>query len=91
LWASAPSGLVPSIDDQPITAARLPWQNQHAFWGGAAMPRLSRRDFLISSSALTLTATAPARGAMGPNDKFDLVIKGGDVLDPSQYTTSFGR
>ena len=21
---------------------------------------------------------------MGPNDKFDLVIKGGDVLDPSQ-------
>jgi dihydroorotase len=48
------------------------------------MPRLSRRDFLISSSALTLTATAPARGAMGPNDKFDLVIKGGDVLDPSQ-------
>jgi dihydroorotase len=48
------------------------------------MPRLSRRDFLISSSALALTATAPARGAMGPNDKFDLVIKGGDVLDPSQ-------
>ena len=26
----------------------------------------------------------PARAAMGPNDKFDLVIKGGDVLDPSQ-------
>ena len=21
---------------------------------------------------------------MGPNDKFDLVIKGGEVLDPSQ-------
>ena len=48
------------------------------------MLRLSRRDFLISSSALALTATSPARGAMGPNDKFDLVIKGGDVLDPSQ-------
>jgi len=48
------------------------------------MPRLSRRDFLISSSALALTSVAPARGAMGPNDKFDLVIKGGDVLDPSQ-------
>jgi dihydroorotase len=48
------------------------------------MLKLSRRDFLISSSALALTATAPARGAMGPNDKFDLVIKGGDVLDPSQ-------
>jgi dihydroorotase len=48
------------------------------------MPRLSRRDFLISSSAFALTTVAPARGAMGPNDKFDLVVKGGDVLDPSQ-------
>ncbi|HTL63441.1 MAG TPA: amidohydrolase, partial [Pseudolabrys sp.] len=46
------------------------------------MLKLSRRDFLISSSALA--ATTPAYGAMGPNDKFDLVIKGGDVLDPSQ-------
>ncbi|WP_036022811.1 amidohydrolase family protein, partial [Bradyrhizobium yuanmingense] len=27
---------------------------------------------------------APARGAMGPNDKYDLVIRGGEVLDPSQ-------
>src|SRR6185369_8890898 len=26
----------------------------------------------------------PVRAAMGPNDKFDLVIKGGEVLDPSQ-------
>jgi dihydroorotase len=48
------------------------------------MLKLSRRDFLISSSALALAATTPALGAMGPNDKFDLVIKGGDVLDPSQ-------
>ena len=48
------------------------------------MPKLSRRDFVISSSALALMVAAPARGAMGPNDKFDLVIKGGDVLDPSQ-------
>jgi dihydroorotase len=48
------------------------------------MLKLSRRDFLISSSALALTATTPAHGAMGPNDKFDLVVKGGDVLDPSQ-------
>jgi dihydroorotase len=46
------------------------------------MLKLSRRDFLISSSALA--ATTPAYGAMGLNDKFDLVIKGGDVLDPSQ-------
>jgi dihydroorotase len=48
------------------------------------MLKLSRRDFLISSSALALAATTPAHGAMGPNDKFDLVIKGGDVFDPSQ-------
>src|SRR3954467_1899617 len=46
------------------------------------MSVLSRRDFL--SSAASLALTAPAFGAMGPNDKFDLVVKGGDVLDPSQ-------
>ena len=52
------------------------------------MSALSRRNFL----ALTGTAAAasmghlasPAHAAMGPADKFDLVIKGGDVLDPSQ-------
>ena len=47
------------------------------------MSVLSRRDFLGSSAALALTS-APTFAAMGPNDKFDLVIKGGDVLDPSQ-------
>ena len=47
------------------------------------MLKLSRRDFLISSSALALAATTPAYGAMGPNDKFDLVIKGGDVVGPN--------
>src|SRR5262245_46301791 len=51
--------------------------------GRPAMPVLTRRDFLISSSACALAAQA-AHAAMGPNDKFDLVIKGGDVLDPSQ-------
>src|SRR5262249_58794600 len=30
----------------------------------------------------------PALAAIGPNDKFDLVIKGGDVLDPSQSLRS---
>ena len=45
----------------------------------------SRRDFLTTAGSFALTAAAaPARAAMGPNDKFDLVIKGGDVLDPSQ-------
>jgi dihydroorotase len=46
----------------------------------------SRREFLSRTGSLALAAAsgAPAFAAMGPNDKFDLVIKGGDVLDPSQ-------
>src|SRR6202046_241641 len=52
------------------------------------MSALSRRLFLAlpgSAAATTLSGSAtPAGAAMGPADKFDLVIKGGDVLDPSQ-------
>ena len=50
------------------------------------MPMVSRRDFLATAGSFALTAAigGDARAAMGPNDKFDLVIKGGDVLDPSQ-------
>jgi dihydroorotase len=53
------------------------------------MSALSRRNFLaLSGSAATAALSGhiatPASAAMGPNDKFDLVIKGGDVLDPSQ-------
>src|SRR5712672_2176514 len=49
----------------------------------------SRREFLTrSASLLALTTsslkTGVAAAAMGPNDKFDLIVKGGDVLDPSQ-------
>src|SRR5262245_28635354 len=51
----------------------------------------SRREFLAragSASALALSVAGPGGGAalaaMGPNDKFDLLIKGGEVLDPSQ-------
>src|SRR6476469_2931699 len=49
----------------------------------------SRRDFLaLTGSAAVATVTGryvnPARAAMAPADKFDLVIKGGDVLDSSQ-------
>ncbi len=49
----------------------------------------SRRRFLAhSASAVALAATGAgtrsALAAMGPDDKFDLVIKGGEVLDPSQ-------
>ena len=50
---------------------------------------VSRRQFLsYSASGLALAAvgaSSPAAfAAMGPNDKFDLVVKGGEVLDPSQ-------
>ena len=42
----------------------------------------------IRPSGLALAAAGAvgpaAFAAMGPNDKFDLVIKGGEVLDPSQ-------
>jgi dihydroorotase len=50
------------------------------------MSSFSRRDFLATAGSFALTATAsvPVRAAMGPNDKFHLVVKGGDVLDPSQ-------
>jgi dihydroorotase len=49
------------------------------------MSALSRRDFLaLSTSAAALTLAGPAGAAMGPNDKYDLVIRGGEVLDPSQ-------
>ena len=53
------------------------------------MSAFSRRNFLtLAGSAAVATVTGrfatPARAAMAPADKFDLVIKGGDVLDPSQ-------
>ena len=53
------------------------------------MSALSRRHFLnavgIGGCRRPVGRfTGTAEAAMGPNDKFDLVIKGGDVLDPSQ-------
>src|ERR1700738_3826452 len=53
------------------------------------MSALSRRNFLSltgSAAAAVMSGrlTTSAQAAMGPADKFDLVIKGGDVLDPSQ-------
>ncbi|WP_315834574.1 amidohydrolase/deacetylase family metallohydrolase [Bradyrhizobium prioriisuperbiae] len=45
-----------------------------------------RRDFLKLTGTFVSAAAllGPARAAMGPDDKFDLVIKGGEVIDPSQ-------
>ena len=47
---------------------------------------LLRRDFLKLTGTFASAAAllGPARAAMGPDDKFDLVIKGGEVIDPSQ-------
>ncbi|MHC1947708.1 amidohydrolase/deacetylase family metallohydrolase [Bradyrhizobium sp. UFLA06-06] len=49
------------------------------------MSEFSRRDFLkVTGSAAAAAIAGPAAAAMGPDDKFDLVIKNGDVIDPSQ-------
>ena len=47
---------------------------------------VTRRQFLANTGSLALASATPsgAIAAMGPNDKFDLLIKGGEVLDPSQ-------
>ncbi len=46
----------------------------------------SRRRFVAGMGGVLAAGTmaTAVRAAMGPNDKFDLVIKGGDLLDPSQ-------
>ena len=53
------------------------------------MSALSRRHFLALSGStaaagLSGRLATPAAAAMAPGDKFDLVIKGGEVVDPSQ-------
>ena len=50
------------------------------------MISFKRRRLIAGISAAFATGIigSAARAAMGPNDKFDLVIKGGEVLDPSQ-------
>ncbi len=46
---------------------------------------LTRRRFVQSAAmGVALAHSSVARAAMGPNDKFDLVIRGGEVIDPSQ-------
>jgi dihydroorotase len=45
----------------------------------------SRRNFISGAGAFALSGLASGvHAAMGPQDKFDLLIKGGEVLDPSQ-------
>ena len=47
------------------------------------MDKNGRRNFLRASAALALTSS-PIRAAFPQQDKFDLLIKNADVLDPSQ-------
>ena len=49
------------------------------------MSALSRRNVLATAGSFALAPVLgrPADAAIGPGDKYDLVIKGGDVLDPS--------
>jgi dihydroorotase len=46
----------------------------------------TRRHLLAGAAGAALIALAPriTRAAMGPNDKFDLLIRNANVLDPSQ-------
>ena len=50
------------------------------------MARIDRRRFVLSLAFSTTALSLPAavRAAMGPNDKFDVLVRGGEVLDPSQ-------
>jgi dihydroorotase len=50
------------------------------------MQTTSRRKFLAGAFALAGSGALgrAVHAAMGPGDKYDLVIKGGEVLDPSQ-------
>lgn len=50
------------------------------------MDDFSRRRFVGAGAALAATGTIPgaAWAAMGPNDKFDLLVRNANVVDPSQ-------
>ena len=50
------------------------------------MNPFSRRDTLRAFASAAAAGACPRAvlAAMGPNDKFDLVVKGAEVLDPSQ-------
>ena len=50
------------------------------------MQTTSRRDFVLAGASAAALASLPggAQAAMGPNDKFDLLIRNANVLDPSQ-------
>src|SRR5213592_4325693 len=48
------------------------------------MRPISRREFLSGAAAGGTVLALSAAGAFAQSDKFDLVVKGGEVLDPGQ-------
>src|SRR5258706_11212058 len=60
--------------------SRKPWDNKQKE-ETAVSHTIDRRRFVLSFAALALPGAV--RAAMGPNDKFDLLIRGGEGLDPS--------
>lgn len=50
------------------------------------MTEFSRRDLILAGASLATLGALPgaARAAMGPDDKFDLLIRNANLLDPSQ-------
>src|SRR5258706_373318 len=61
--------------------SRKPWDNKQKE-ETAVSHTIDRRRFVLSFAVLALPGAVGA--AMGANDKFDLLIRGGEVLDPSQ-------
>jgi dihydroorotase len=69
------------------SAASFPQFKNKKIFRRICMKALSRRNFLAITGSAAVAAgrfSTTANAAMGPTDKFDLVIKGGEVLDPSQ-------
>ena len=48
------------------------------------MPTIDRRAWLSGAAALVGMRPSELLAAMGPDDKFDLLIKGAEIVDPSQ-------
>src|SRR6266704_2001828 len=70
-----------TVADDPLRIRFLRRQEQRPTGGVTMQGPFNRRRFLIGLAAAAATTSLPitVRAAMGPNDKFDLLIKGGDI------------